>query len=185
MTPFSLPPSSAFPGDVLRFPKASMAVLVMFLASVAMAQSTGGAGQIGLWTTLPTASNMPINPVHAAVMRTGKVLVIEGKQTLQGAIWDPATQTATVISVPYTMFCNAMVVLPDGDPFVVGGTNLFPPPKFTGINKCAAYNPINGTFSVKTPMAEGRWYPTAIVLSDGRVMAFAGNDEAPDINNTV
>jgi hypothetical protein len=130
---------------------------------------------------------MPVNPVHAAVMRTGKLLIIEGKQTQQGAIWDPATQTASVISVPYTMFCNAMVVLPDGNPFVVGGTLQFPPavPKFTGINKCAAYNPITGIFSLKTSMKEGRWYPTAIVLSDGTVMAFSGNDEAPDNNNTA
>jgi hypothetical protein len=192
MARLSYPSSSCFSGDFMRFPKWIMAVLVMslvmFPASAALAQSTTGAGQIGVWTILPTASNMPVNPVHAAVMHTGKVLIIEGKQTKQGAIWDPATRTASTIPVPYTMFCDAMVVLPDGDPFVVGGTNLFPPPKFTGTNQCAAYNPLAGplgSFSVKTPMKEGRWYPTAIVLSDGRVMAFAGNDEAPDINNSV
>lgn len=162
----------------------------LLLAATALAQSTGGAGQVGVWTILPTASNMPVNPVHASLMHDGKVLVIEGKQTQQGAIWDPATQTASVIGVPYTMFCNAMVVLPDGDPFILGGTLQFPNPptvpQFTGINKCATYNPAPpGTFKLQPNMAEGRWYPTATVLSDGTVMAFAGNDAAPDRNDTV
>lgn len=165
----------------------SIALLLIFLAATALAQSTSSAGQTGVWTILPTASNMPVNPVHASLMHDGDVLVIEGKQTQQGAIWDPATRAATVISVPYTMFCNAMVVLPDGQPFILGGTLQFhpPAPKFTGINKCATYHPTAGTFQLQPNMAEGRWYPTATVLSDGTVMAFAGNDEAPDINNTV
>jgi hypothetical protein len=162
-----------------------MVVLIMFLASTAIAQvCTSDVGKIGCWQTLPSASNMPVNPVHAALMHTGKLLIIEGKQTKQGAIWDPATKTASTIGVSYTMFCNAMVVLPDGQPFILGGTLQFSP-VFTGINQCSAYDPINNVFHDKSPMKEGRWYPTGIVLSDGTVMAFSGDDGTPDDNNTV
>lgn len=180
---------SLFSDSLTPVSRWSIVLLFLFLAASVLAQSTGGAGQVGVWTILPTTANMPVNPVHASLMHTGKLLIIEGKQSQQGAIWDPTTQTASVISVPYTMFCNGMVNLGDGDPFIFGGTLQFPNPPtvphFTGINKAATYNPTTGVFTLQPNMAEGRWYPTGTVLSDGRVMAFAGNDAEPDINNTV
>src|SRR5437773_2751578 len=47
----------------------------------------------GKWTTLPYT--MPINPIHAAVLRTGKILVIAGSgnnppvTNYQAALYDP------------------------------------------------------------------------------------------------
>lgn len=161
------------------------ALLLMFIAPAAMAQAAPGPGQVGKWQIL--TNKVPINPVHASVMHNGKVLMIEGKNTSPsplGAIWDPATQTATTFPLTYTMFCDAMVVLPDGRPFVMGGTLSFKP--FTGQDKSSAYDLTTGVFHDQASMADGRWYPTGTVLDDGKVMVFSGQDEGPgDTNNTV
>ena len=34
-------------------------------------------------------------------------------------------------------------------------------------------------------MAHGRWYPTVIMLGDGRIMAFSGTDENANTNHAV
>src|SRR5215469_10368812 len=80
----------------------------------------------GKWTTLPFM--MPINPVHVAMMHTGKVLIIAGSgndpnnHTLHAGVWDPKTDTMRTFLISYDMFCNGMVILPNGKPFVLGGT---------------------------------------------------------------
>src|SRR3954464_12187586 len=73
----------------------------------------------GQWTTLP--GTMPINPVHLALMNNGKVLVVSGsgnvaaETNFRAAVWDPQTEALTLSqSLPWDMFCNGMVVLPDG-----------------------------------------------------------------------
>jgi hypothetical protein len=53
----------------------------------------------GQWQTLPNL--MPINPVHAAVLSNGKVLVVSGSgnvptnTNLQAGVFDPQTFTVT------------------------------------------------------------------------------------------
>jgi len=145
------------------------------------------ANVVGQWQTLPTT--MPINPVHVALLRTGKVLVVSGSGNVpsntnyQAGIWDPATDTVTTQPLAWDMFCNGMVILPDGRPFVVGGTLAYDP--FHGYAKTAAYDPSTGQFSDLETMAHGRWYPTATTLGDGTVMAFSGLDESGPTNTSV
>src|SRR5579864_2591235 len=149
-------------------------------------KSSAQAAQIGQWQIL--TNTLPLNPIHAALMHNGKVLMIEGRPTSPtpfAGVWDPATQTLTEFAAPYTMFCNGMVVLPDGRPFVVGGTTQFPPLAFTGISHAAIFDPATNQFTMQPDMADGRWYPTATVLTDGRVMVFSGTDQAGKTNSTV
>jgi hypothetical protein len=148
--------------------------------------SSAQVAQIGQWQIL--TNTLPLNPVHAAVMHNGKVLMIEGRNTTPtpfAGVWDPATQTATEFAAPYAMFCNGMVVLPDGRPLIVGGTTQFPPPAFTGISHAAIFDPATNQFTMQPDMANGRWYPTATVLPDGRVMVFSGEDQNGKTNKTV
>ena len=56
------------------------------------------------------------------------------------------------------MFCNGMVVLPDGRVFVNSGTLQYDP--FHGHLKSAIYDPVTGQFTDVQNMAHGRWYPT-------------------------
>jgi len=141
----------------------------------------------GQWQTLPYT--MPINPIHAALMPNGKVLVVAGSGNLasnsnfQAAVWDPQAGTVTTQAVTWDMFCNGMVVLPDGRPFIVGGTLQYDP--FYGSPRGAIYDPATGAFTDSQMMADGRWYPTATVLGDGRIMVFSGTNETGGTNTSV
>ncbi len=149
-------------------------LLCLFAAVFAAAQ----ANVVGQWTTLPTS--MPINPVHVAMLHTGKVLVVSGSGNVAGntnfqaGVFDPATGLVTTQPISWDMFCNGMVILPDGRPLIVGGTLQYDP--FHGETRVAVYDPATNGFTNVQSMAVGRWYPTATMLGDGRVMAFSGLD---------
>src|ERR1700730_7088867 len=130
----------------------------------------------GQWKTL--SYTMPINPVHVALLYNGKVVVVSGSSNVPtnknftAALWDPQAGTVTPQPVTWDMFCNGMVILPDGRPFILGGTLQYDP--FYGELKTSAYDVVSNTFTELQSMAHGRWYPTATVLGDGRVMVFGG-----------
>jgi chitodextrinase len=158
-------------------------LLSSFLAPPLFAQ----ASIQGQWQTLGT--QMPINPVHVALMHNGKVLVVSGSGNLpsdtnyMAAVFDPTTGTVTTQAVGWDMFCNGMIVLPDGRPFVMGGTLQYDP--FYGEVRTSAYDPATGSFVDLEPMAHGRWYPTATTLSDGSVLIFSGLLETGATNPAV
>jgi len=143
--------------------------------------------QKGQWQTLPYT--MPINPVHTALLYNGKVLIasgsgnVAGNTNFQAALWDPQAATITTQPVAWDMFCNGIVVLPDGRPFVMGGTLQYDP--FHGELSTATYDPATNTFTNQQAMAHGRWYPTGTVLGDGRTMVFSGLTETGSTNTSV
>ena len=142
----------------------------------------------GQWTTLPHTT--PVNPIHVSLLHNGKVLIVSGSgntsQTVtdyESAIWDPIAGTITTQPVLWDMFCNGMVVMPDGRVFIAGGTLQYDP--FYGQTKTSAYDPATNLFTDLPPMTHGRWYPTTIVLGDGRVMVFSGLSETGATNSNV
>src|ERR1700676_1297049 len=148
----------------------------------------GQANVQGTWQSSPTL--MPINPVHTALMANGKILVVSGsgnypaQTTYMVGDWDPSNNTwAQGPHQGWDMFCNVMIVLPDGRPFMLGGNLQYDP--FCGWNRTTIYNPATGKYSDMEDMAHGRWYPTSIVLGDGRIMTFSGLDEAGNTNTQV
>ena len=146
------------------------------------------AGTVGEWKTLGV---MPINPVHAALMNNGKVLIVSGsgnvaaETNFKSAVLDPLTGALvqTYYSQSWDMFCNGMVVLSDGRVFVNGGNLKYDP--FWGQPKNAVFDPATSLFTDAQNMAHGRWYPTVTTLGDGRVMTFSGLDENGNTNTTV
>jgi hypothetical protein len=76
-----------------------------------------------------------------------------------------------------------MVVLPDGRPFIVGGTLQYDP--FFGQPRTAAFDLATGVFTDLQNMAHGRWYPSTTTLGDGRVMTFSGLTETGGTNTSV
>jgi hypothetical protein len=164
------------------------ALLWVGLISACLCSSAlGQAAAQGQWTTLPFS--MPINPVHMALLNNGKVLIVSGSGNLPSntsyaaAIWDPNAGTITTQPVAWDMFCNGMTILPDGRPFVVGGTAAYDP--FLGQIRTSAYDPATGTFTDLQSMAHGRWYPTVTTLGDGALMTFSGLDETGATNTAV
>jgi len=141
----------------------------------------------GQWRTLSLL--MPINPVHLAVTHDGNVLIVSGsgnvatETNFRAAVWDLQANTIATRSVGWDMFCNAMVVLPDGRVFINGGTLQYDP--FHGELRTSAFDPMLGVFTDLANMAHGRWYPTVTTLGDGRVMTFSGLNETGGTNTSV
>jgi hypothetical protein len=159
-----------------------------------------GQANTGQWSTLPYL--MPINPVHAALLANGKVLVVAGSGNCppsqagcpsgppygpsnnSGALlWDPNAGTISQFSLSWDMFCNGMVLLQDGRALIDSGTIQYDP--FHGQLSVAAFDPATNLFSNVQSMAHGRWYPTVLTLGDGRVMAFSGLNETGSTNTAV
>jgi hypothetical protein len=168
--------------------------------SVLVPVTVGQANVQGQWSTLPYL--MPINPIHAALMSNGKVLVVAGsgncppsqsgcptgppfgQSNNSGALlWDPVAGAITQFSVSWDMFCNGMVLLPDGRALIDGGTIQYDP--FQGQAQAAVFDPATNAFTNVQTMAHGRWYPTVLTLGDGRVMAFSGLNETGSTNKAV
>ncbi|HEY6351550.1 MAG TPA: galactose oxidase-like domain-containing protein [Candidatus Angelobacter sp.] len=136
----------------------------------------------GTWETLSVM--MPFNPIHMALMYTGKVLVIGGSgndatnQIFEAGVWDPVSQTMSTFRLDWDMFCNGMTILPDGKPFVLGGTQKYdvaaPAGLFWGSKNTALFDPATEKFTNGPDMSGGRWYPTATLLGNGLVMVLAG-----------
>jgi hypothetical protein len=144
--------------------------------------------QNGRWDTLSLL--MPINPVHVALMHNGKLLIIAGSgndpdnKNFQAAVWTPGTNAINTFPIDWDMFCNGMVILPDGRPFVLGGTLKYD--DFLGYPRTSAFNPATATFTNMPNMSGGRWYPTGTVLGDGSVLVLSGlTDTSSTVNTTV
>jgi hypothetical protein len=164
-----------------------LTVLLLFVLALSASTAIAQVNVKGQWTTLPYL--MPINPVHEALMYNGKILVVSGSgndpsnTNLRAAVWDWQAGTITVQTVNWDMFCNGMVVLPDGRPFVVGGTLQYDP--FFGEPKSTVFDPATNTFTDMQNMAHGRWYPSVTTLGDGRVLTFSGSDDVTGATNTT
>src|SRR5262249_17921528 len=148
----------------------------------------------GTWVTLPYL--MPINPISATLLHTGKILIVAGSEndaynystggeSYRNAVWDPTgtdESSITVQNVPYDVFCSGTAVLPDGRALVVGGTSSY---AFTGDNRASIFNPATEDFVQSQDMADGRGFAPATALGDGRIMAFPGLNPAGNVNTTV
>ena len=146
------------------------------------AGAIGDSAVLGEWS-----AQIPVGTVgvHAALLRTGKVLLWEGRRgglSSRARLFDPSTNTSTNVSSPYArnIFCAGNSFLPDGRLLVTGGD----PPTFvgafdsgTGTKSVSVFDPATESFSEETPMAYARWYPSNVLLANGRTLAFSGNDE--------
>src|SRR5437016_3762786 len=158
-----------------------LAILIP-LAPICLAQT--GQGQ---WQTLPYT--MPINPVHAALLNNGKVVIVSGSGNVAGntsfraALWDPQAGTITRQPVGWDMFCNALALLPDWHPFVMGTTLQYA--AFHDELRTAIYDPATNTFTNQPSMAHARCYPTGTVLGAVRVMIFSRLSETGGTNTSI
>jgi hypothetical protein len=164
------------------------AVLVFALAGVAFPVTADAqVTVVGEWRTL--GLSVPINPIHAVLLRTGRVLLVAGSEndptvtTYRASVWDPATGTFATQTVPWDLFCNAMTFLPDGRVLTVGGNLQYNP--FRGIRTTSVFDPMTEQFSQLQDMARGRWYPSNVALADGRTMTFSGWLETGGTNDAV
>ena len=146
-----------------------------------------GPALYGRWDVLPYPTQLPGGTrfvvAHAALLRTGSVLFLPGFQptgdTTKTVIWDPSDETAPRFRRPRTpvtdrLYCSGHSFLDDGRLLVVGGGRNF---IADASNAAWTLDPGgDGNWRAATPMAFGRWYPTAVTLGDGRVLIASGMD---------
>ncbi|MCX5228731.1 kelch motif-containing protein [Streptomyces sp. NBC_00233] len=87
--------------------------------------------RFGSWTEVAVPGQYRINAIHAALLHTGKVLLIAGSGnsqknfdagTFETVLWDPVENTFKKIPTPVDFFCSGHTQLPDGRLLVAGGT---------------------------------------------------------------
>lgn len=85
----------------------------------------------GHWDLLPVPEKFRVNAIHAALLHTGKVLLIAGSGnreqnfdagTFETLLWDPADDSFRLIPTPNDLFCGGHAQLPGGRLLVAGGT---------------------------------------------------------------
>ncbi|MFJ8311267.1 MULTISPECIES: galactose oxidase-like domain-containing protein [unclassified Streptomyces] len=85
----------------------------------------------GAWHGVDIPKEYRTNAIHAALLHTGKVLIIAGsgnKQdhfdagTFDTVLWDPKDNSFKKIPTPEDFFCGGHAQLPDGKLLVAGGT---------------------------------------------------------------
>ena len=104
--------------------------LLLLALVVALALSACATGS---WSVTPTPA--PIRAIHAALLKNGHVLLIQGSGndpdtfaagTFSSTEWNPVDGTFRSIPTPSDMFCSGHVALPDGNLLVAGGVNAYP-----------------------------------------------------------
>ncbi|MFJ2649669.1 galactose oxidase-like domain-containing protein [Streptomyces sp. NPDC087420] len=85
----------------------------------------------GSWDLLDVPEEFRTNAIHAALLHTGKVLIIAGsgnsqkkfdKGSFDTILWNPADNSFRKIPTPEDFFCSGHSQLPDGRLLVAGGT---------------------------------------------------------------
>ncbi|MER5770226.1 radical copper oxidase GlxA [Streptomyces sp. NPDC001985] len=88
----------------------------------------------GKWDFLEIPSEYRVNAIHAALLHTGKVLLIAGSgnnqknfdaKKFETVLWDPKENSFKKIPTPADMFCAGHTQLPDGKLLVAGGTKRY------------------------------------------------------------
>lgn len=136
-------------------------------------------------------------PVHIALLHTGQVLGFGGSgndpdfldNPFPAEIFDPGdighdngrVYAVSNDGIEGDLFCAGHTFLPDGKLLVNGGTYKYdgttfglPIPPFSGLEQTYIFDPKKLTWSRKSDMKHGRWYPTSIMIPDGKIITLAG-----------
>ncbi len=90
--------------------------------------------EYGHWDTVAVPSGLQVNAIHAALLSTGKVLIVAGSGnnqknfdsgTFKTLLWDPANGSFTMVPTPADLFCAGHAFLPNGDLLIAGGTKRY------------------------------------------------------------
>ncbi|MGC5040659.1 galactose oxidase-like domain-containing protein [Streptomyces sp. DT190] len=91
----------------------------------------GYKAKYGSWDQIDIPEEYRTNAIHAALLHTGKVLIVAGsgneqrkfdKGQFDTVLWDPEKNTFKKVPTPEDFFCAGHAQLPDGRLLVAGGT---------------------------------------------------------------
>jgi hypothetical protein len=139
--------------------------------STALSASVVAAGNeatVGKWSA---PFPWPIIALHVHLLRDGKVL--SWGKFGQPYVWDPSATTFSAVPSPDWIFCSGHAFLPDGRLLVNGG-NIS---NDHGLPDANIFDPATMSWSTRSPMIKGRWYPTTTTLANGEAVTIAGRDQ--------
>jgi len=192
LTASNTPPSNASPAYTLSVTYTAPPILALPApAAVDLAAAAAHSAQVGQWSPIVPLPNVPI---HTHVLPTGKLLFWGrrnppatsdfpslNQHATHAFLWDPAKPNAPAIPTgnqptdaagnSINLFCSGHTFLADGRLLVTGG-HLF---DSQGLNCTTFYDPFQDRFTAGPVMNNGRWYPTAVTLPDGRAFVCSGS----------
>ena len=147
---------------------------------------------------------MKVMGIHTAMLPTGKVMFFSYPRRLLNPannrgyawLWDPSkgtgedawtdvkppmwTDPADGVEKPANIWCAGQSFLADGRLLVTGGNLAYDSATsdFKGLNKVYTFNPWSETWTEQPDMRDGRWYPSQVLMPDGRTMIMAGLDSS-------
>lgn len=154
---------------------------------------TGDPGDVGRWETPPFDSG--IVGIHTTLLDTGKLLFFAYRDPGSHSPAAPqshgesreldlatlALARPTPAPGQMNLFCAGHTVLPDGRMLVAGGELRKP-----GLKALHTVEPGHpSVWRHVTNLAAGRWYPTLVVLPDGRAIIIGGRSNAGSGNDTI
>ena len=166
----------------------------------ARAAAAGDLDQVGRWTA---PFDIPVFAINAVTLPTGKVLwfaypnspdYADGRKNESDAyLWDPAKGTGDdafervtppidpATGKPVNLFCAGTSFTADGRVVVSGGNLKYPAdpggPAYAGLKHLYTFDPFTKTWTRQPDMSHGRWYPSQLLLPDGRTFIMGGLDE--------
>ena len=147
----------------------------------------GDPSTVGQWTA-PFDPGTPSIGIHAAMLRTGKVLMFGTRFGTKGFysgayVWDPITGAIHQTNPPNMIFCGGQTILADGKVYVAGGTLGGTGPKGALTNML--FDPVTETWTTAQANPTGYWYPTVTELQDGTGLIQSGTDSSGVLNPNV
>ena len=128
--------------------------------------------------------------IHIAALHNGKVLYVAGSGfytphelgPFEQGVYNPATNSSTALpNINEDMFCVGQSMLPNGNVLFTGGQlqydNRSANGKFLGLNAAWVYDVPTNVLRRVANMKHGRWYPTQVLLANGKTLVVGGYDE--------
>jgi len=119
----------------------------------------------------------------AALLPSGKVLVVGGDAATSAEIYDPATGQWTVTASPGLTNVSSLTatLLNNGQVLVVAGDSSGSSPQSLGLlGTCEIYDPVTGTWSKTGSLNTPRSASTATLLQNGEVLVAGGVDNSDE-----
>ena len=130
-----------------------------------------------LWYSIPSHPDRPLGPRHLAVA----VLWDPSKGTGPGSFKRVNPPIDPKTGQPVNIWCSGQSLMADGRVLVTGGNLMYtvesPGGKFAGLNHVYTFDPFNERWTRQPDMPHGRWYPTNMLMPDGRTVIMGGLDE--------
>ena len=159
------------------------------------------AADVGSWSVVAdcTVDNYRVNPIHASLMKSGKVLMTAGsgynreffdQKVFKTWLWDPTTPGSCPMEIPMPadvdLFCSGHSHLPDGRVLFFGGTGHYATSDlyYTGIRESYAFDDVTQTFTPAGLMNVARWYPNGPVNAVGNPIVVSGFDDTGKVTST-